>query len=720
MGRRLRMADGLWTVIFSSPLDTCFVKYYVEQKSTRLVTKRLDTSMLLNDINNGVVEILPAEDRIIPQMGPKARARLERDWNLVMSVKEVYGPTYEGLFNHEPKVALRDIFQTHKVSVTTGWDKIGKYLRGGLKKSALVDPRYYNGCGSVNRKRINGRHPLNSHEGKPLSEYDFSAFDFGMRILLGSGNQGYSSAYRTMAGMFYCDVVDGKLAVTEKPSQRRFEYYCKCRMTAEQRLKAEMNEREFINDCRYIFDTNITNTLRVGTDIEIDAFEPGIQLVSAQDPTKLVGKATVYTAMDIRTRMILATSVGFEENSYIGISNLLRNLLVDDNYNKIMLLGFMDVDRNLVPGNVHPERAYLDRGPEMKAKDTIAMFNNLHITLSSEPPATGSMKGMIERSYRSFMDIVRPELEHYGLTTGKYGDNGRKTAALTIEGFEKLMMRYVIYHNSTPNSKYILTPEMLAEKPKAVSPVWLWCFGISQPGIAPDRVPPEEKRRIVFDLMKEVNATFTREGIVFEHLVYDARVNARLKDLCIASRKNANKRHSDGTRFNSIRCAIDPRDIGNIYVRDGSDVIEIPINTNRCGFGPGMSWAIYETRFLPEIRRLIRESKTERDIASIMMKAYTAHLAETNRRFTYADVKNETENLAKEKAYLNYKGKLGNTLKELDGEEPDSAEEITLVLTEPDENMVFDGDEDTDNDSEESAPEVSTSESMRSKFFDLL
>ena len=723
MGRRLKMEDGVWTVIFSSPFDTYLVEQRHEatqkQESTRLVRKRLDTSMLFNDINNGIVEILPAEDRIIPQMSPGADARLERDYDLVNAVKEVYGPTYEGLFNHEPKVALQDIFRTYKVSVTTGWDKIGKYLRGGLKKSALVDPRYYKECPNVNRKKINGRRPLDSHEGKPLTEYDLNAFAFGMRILLGSGKQGYTSSYRTMAGMFYCDVVDGKLTVTEMPSQRRFEYYCKCRMTEEQRLKAQKNEREFTNDCRYIFDTNITNTLRIGTDIEIDAFEPGIQLVSAQDPTRLVGKATVYTAMDIRTRMILAVSVGFEENSYIGISNLMRNLLVDDNYNRLMLLGFKDVDRDLVPGNIHPERAYLDRGPEMKAEDTIAMFKNLHIALSSEPPATGSMKGMVERSYRTFMDTVRPELENYGLTTGKYGDNGRKTAALTIEGFEKLMMRYILYHNSTPNSKFILTPEMLAAKPKVVSPVWLWRFGVSQPGIAPDRVPSEDKRRIVFELMKEVVATLTREGIVFKHLVYDARVNDRLKDLCIASKRNANKRHPDGTRFNDLKCAIDPRDIGSIYVRDGSNVIEIPINTGRCGFGPGMSWAIFETRFLPEINRLIRESKTERDVAAIMMKSYIAYLAETNRRYTYADVKNETENLAKEKAFLNYQGKLGNTLRELDGDNPDPADEVTLVLTKPDENPDCDEDDGADNGSEESDPEAGTGESMKSKFYDL-
>lgn len=713
-GRVLRTSTGLWTVICPTP----FATYVVKRDSTRLTREVLDTVKLLDDINNGAVELLELESRVIPpMMSNKAEERLKRDWDIVMDIKAVYGPTYEGLFNHEPKVALQDIFRTHGVSVTTGWNIIGRFLRSGMKKSALVDPRYYSEEREVNRTKVNGRRPLdpNAPEGKPLTEYDYASFDYGLRLLLGSGKQGYTSAYRTMLGSRYCDVVDGKLTFTEVPSQRRFEYYCKSKMTAEQRLKAQMSEREFVNDCRYIYDTNITNTLRIGSDIEIDAFEPEVQLVSDQDTTKLVGKATVYTVMDIKTRMILAVSVGFEENSYIGLSNLMRNLLVDDNYNRMMLLGFQDVDRDLVPPNIHPETAYLDRGPEMKAEDSIEMFRKLGITLSSEPPATGSMKGMIERSYRTFMEIVRPELENYGLTTGKHGDNGRKTAALTVDGFEKLMMRYIIYHNSTPNSKYILTPEMLALKPKAVSPVWLWQFGMAQGGMEPDLVPPAEKRRIVFELMKEVKAIFTRQGIVFEHLVYDVRVSARLLDLCIASEKNANKRHPDGTIFNSIKCARDPRDIGNLYVEMGSDYITVPINTARCGFGSGMSWAVYEARFLPEIRRLIRESKSERDIAAIMMKAYVAYLAETNRRYTYADVKHEKENLAKEKAYLNYKTNLGNSLKELNGEEPAPADVIMIDMSEQD--GLFIPDEPDDNTSE--TGDVPSDRSKKSRFFDL-
>lgn len=712
-GCTLRNARGLWTVICTDPIDT----YVVRRDSSRLVREVLDTMKLHDDIRSRTVEILEVEKRVIPKMSPDAEKRLERDWEVVMRVKALYGPTYGGLFTHKKKPELQEIFRTCGVPVTIGWKIVGRFLRNGMTKAALLDPRYLSTDRKTIRTRVNGRRPLDPEapERRPLSEYDYAAFEFGLKILLGSTRQGYASAYRTMMGARYCEIVDGKLKIRDAPSQRRFEYYCKNRMTEEQRLRAKRTEREFVNDCRYIFDTNITNTLRVGSDIEIDAFEPEIQLVSGQDSTRLVGKATVYTAMDIRTRMILAVSVGFEENSYIGISNLMRNLLVDDNYDRMLRFGFEDVDRNLVPQNIHPETAYLDRGPEMKADDTISMFRKLGITLSSEPPATGSMKGMIERSYRTFMETIRPELENYGLTTGKHGDNGRKTAALTVDGFEKLMMRYVIYHNSTPNSKYILTPEMIARKPKTVSPVWLWEFGISRKGMGPDFVPSAEKRRILFDLMKEIDATFTREGIVFEHLVYDAREDGRLRDLCMASKKNANKQYPDGRRLNKVRCLRDPRDIGKIYVQMGPDYITVHINVNRCGFNGGMSWAVYENRFLPQIKKLIRKGKAERDIAAIMFKAYTAYLAETNRRFTYADVKNETENLAKEKAYLNYRDNLGNTLRELDGEDPMPADVITIDMTEQDGEFIPDEPDDDTSDT----GDVPSDRSKKSRFFDL-
>ena len=679
-GLSFRTAIGDWVVLYETQTAVRLLRTDV----SCLTKIDVDRPSFIERVNEGEFKYLEDPPKVVPPMSKTAKRRLENDWALVQDVRMAYGPQYSALFTHERKEDLWRIFEKHGLKKTAGMEKVSNWLKGGMSKVALVDPRYLKKRTKFVRVRKNGaptKRVTDLTHMRPLSEDDIAAFEHGLRYWLSSEKPCYTAAYGFIRLNYYSEVENGTIKFCPAPSQRRFEYYVKTHTTEEQRLRATMKEREFFNNLRLIYDTNITNAIRPGSDVEIDAFEPGIQLVSSQDPTKLVGKATIYTVMDIKTRMLLDVSVGFEENSVIGITNLMRNLLTRDLLNWMRKNGIEDVGRDVVPGNVHPTMVYLDRGPEMKADETVEVFGRLGINVSLEPPATGSMKGMVERSYRTFMDLVRSELKNYGLTTGQNGDNGRKTAALTVEGFEKLMLRFIVTHNCTPISKFIMRPDMLAQPDVEKTPRWLWKYETSLPGMGPDYVATPQKTQIIYDLMDEKEATIARDGISLRHLVFKVEDDPDLKDRCIASKSHAGKRHKDGSLFNSAVVRIDRRDIGNVYVRRDGTIKSLPINTARCGFGPGMSWAVYETRFLPKILELERAGKEEREIQRAMFQAYTAYIAETSRRFTYASTEAETENLASEKAYLNFKDNLGNTLKELNGETPDSADEIKLDVS---------------------------------------
>ena len=683
-GLRFRTAFGDWTVIYEDKAMCRILRTDVSG------LRKMDIVRpgFVDRLNAGEFKVVKETTDVVPPMSVEARNRLANDWDMVQEVRATYGPDYSALFTHERKEDLWRIFERHGMKKTSGMDKVGRFLKGGMCRTALVDPRYLSKGRSFNRTRKNGapvRKPTACDYDRPLSEDDYAAFEHGLRYWLHSEKPCWTAAYGFVRLNYYSDVEDGKLVLRPAPSQRRFEYYCKTHTTAEQRLKAGMKEREFFNNLRLVYDTNISNAYRAGADVEIDAFEPDIQLVSSQDPTKLVGKATVYTVMDVKTRMLLDISVGFEENSVIGITNLVRNLLTRDLLNWMHRCGLEDVGRDVVPGNVHPTTVYLDRGPEMKADETIEVLGRVGIRdIRLEPPATGSMKGMVERSYRTFMDSVRSELVNYGLTTGKHGDNGKKTAALTIEGFEKLMLRFIVTHNSSPVSKYILTKDMLAQKNVEKSPRWLWKYETSRPGTTVDYVPVSLMADIIYQLMDEVTATITREGLVYNRLVYAVSGDPELRDRCIAHGENAGKRHKSGEIFNSVNVRIDRRDIGALYINRDGKIVSLPINTARCGFGPGMPWAVFETRFLPTIRDAEREGKETAKIQRMMLQAYTAYIAETSRRLTYASTEHETENLAAEKAFMNYKDNLGNTLRELEGKDPAPADVIELNPEDPD------------------------------------
>lgn len=63
--------------------------------------------------------------------------------------------------------------------------------------------------------------------------------------------------------------------------------------------------------------------------VEIDACEADVSLVSELDPDQAIGRPIVYFMIDVYSRIILAVSVAFDNNSILGITNLFLNLADD-------------------------------------------------------------------------------------------------------------------------------------------------------------------------------------------------------------------------------------------------------------------------------------------------------------------------------------------------------------------------------------------------------
>lgn len=66
----------------------------------------------------------------------------------------------------------------------------------------------------------------------------------------------------------------------------------------------------------------MSNVYGPGDMVEIDAVEVDLSIVSELDRSKVVGRPIMYVMVDIFTRMILAISVSFDNNSMIALTNL--------------------------------------------------------------------------------------------------------------------------------------------------------------------------------------------------------------------------------------------------------------------------------------------------------------------------------------------------------------------------------------------------------------
>ena len=112
--------------------------------------------------------------------------------------------------------------------------------------------------------------------------------------------------------------------------------------------------------------------------VEIDACEVDISLVSSLDNNKTIGRPIVYFMIDVYTRLILAVSVAFDNNSILGVTNLFINLS-DDKKKYCAKYGIEYDNDKIWPSNIIPRRLRVDRGSEFKSKEFDRICNELGI-----------------------------------------------------------------------------------------------------------------------------------------------------------------------------------------------------------------------------------------------------------------------------------------------------------------------------------------------------
>ena len=78
-------------------------------------------------------------------------------------------------------------------------------------------------------------------------------------------------------------------------------------------LRSRLGDSDYERDHRKVLGTVLNDCLGVGHLYEIDATIADVYLVSSEDPSKIVGKPTLYLIIDRKSRLI----VGF----YFGLEN---------------------------------------------------------------------------------------------------------------------------------------------------------------------------------------------------------------------------------------------------------------------------------------------------------------------------------------------------------------------------------------------------------------
>lgn len=396
-----------------------------------------------------------------------------------------------------------------------------------------------------------------------------------------------SRRYRkvSLVGIYHIMIAstDWKNAQTpnDRPSLRQWYYYVSTHLSAEERIRGTNGDLDFDNNFRPAPGDSVHDAIGVMDLCEIDETEIDAYVVDVDENGKrrVVGRPIVYTMLDVYSRMIVAFSCAFDNNSVEGAIALLANLAT----HKFQFVGEvtggrLELDSEAWPDAGKPHRLRSDHGAEYVSHGFEEILDRLGINLELVPVASGRSKGAEERAFRSLMDTQLALLEHNGRVTHQYDSDHIQRACLTLEDYKKLVLNSVIAHNVRHNTKYPASPDQQSSLPD-FSPAALWKYSVERYGV-PE--PISNQSDFIYSLLFDITsyATISRRGIHVKigdgELVYWDNENHDLAELSIRA----------GDTKVPFQCRIDKRSLKTIYYRnDAGNIVAVPLyeksNLNR-------------------------------------------------------------------------------------------------------------------------------------------
>lgn len=552
---------------------------------------------------------------------------------LMQFIMQEYGPLYEKLYGKTTKTNLKKTMEDLGIQRDAAWRAIRRFLQSGLDMAAIVDGRSLR-SGKRNPYKYSKKtgHPTMNALGKgvPLTDEIRTYFDEAIKDFLIGRAKTKKDAYMTMIEKHFINEEETPTGIRVsvlpdnlRPTLKQFLNYTRVRVPQEEIDKAKTSAREQRNNKRLLLSDNLQGVMGPGDLCEVDECEIDLSLVSVENPSVTVGRPIVYVMIDVYTRMIVAYSVAFDNNSVLGITNCFLNLL-DDKQELCNRFG-IQIGANEWPSKILPHRLRSDYGAEYisHAMDTICC--KLGVAKELVSPATGSLKGQVEQLFHQIHAAQNSLLEGKGLIEKRYDSNHHQEAILNIQEFEAVLLTYIVGHNRKYMEKYPLTKDMRQQNVEPC-PIDLWKYGVSLNG-SPRPITNEVMFR--HSLLLPVKASVGRAGITFKGLFYiNLQDEALLRDMYLASTHGKKKLES---------ACIDPRNIGHLYyIREGK-LMTASLNYKKTGMKEYEGMTLSEYNALHNKKKdddaIGRETNLQMDIAirdrqaKIVSEAQKRHLS---------------------------------------------------------------------------------------------
>ena len=539
----------------------------------------LQTEELRDKVYDGKLIVHEPEVRRVIDLSGMTSALRDRflvKRKFIRKIEEDFGPTFLELAGHARKDTFNTIIREFKIPKNSAWRYVRLYLQSGMDESAFLRKETDSKPPEYGYKAKTGRKSDDIQSGVIIDEHVRKHFQEALDYYKSGRAKTMQAAFDRMNQKHYMRtdidsegrLVQRLMPASERPTLRQFTYFVNKSLSKEDKDRIKTSAQEQRNNKRLLLSDNLKNVMGPGDCIEMDEVEVDVSLVSQIDPGQTVGRPIVYAMVDVYTRLIIAVSVAFDNNSVLGMTNCLMNL-AEDKVELCQRYG-IQIAPDVWPFGFIPRTIRADRGSEYRSKEAKRIFNELNVNLELVPGGSGSLKGSVEQLFHQMHAVQNPLLEGKGLIQKRHDSKHHLQATLTIEDFKRILYNFVVTHNQRYMKDYPMTHDMIAAK-VTPTPSALWKYGVAKYG---NPRPIVNQDQFHYTLLKPVSVRISRKGITYKGLYY-----MDFTDLALQQQM-----YMLGTKRESLEMRIDPRDVGALYMLDKQNQLKkVPLNPHRTG-----------------------------------------------------------------------------------------------------------------------------------------
>lgn len=323
------------------------------------------------------------------------------------------------------------------------------------------------------------------------------------------------TAYTMMLKAKYCDAYG--VLLPKYPSYNQFRYFYRKHRKMENYYISRDGIKDYQRNKRPLLGDGVQEFApAIGTAM-LDGTTCDIYLVN--DRGQPIGRPVLIVACDANTSFCIGYSLLWEGGTY-SLQRLMLNILED----KVALCERMGIQ--ITPEhwavNQLPAVMVTDGGSEYKGQ-TFEQIVEIGVTLVNLPSYRPELKGTVEKLFDLVQNSYKDLLKGKGVIMPDFQERGshdyRKDAVLTIEEFERIVVRCIVHYNcERVIQNYPYTTEMLTNGvlPYA-NTIWNWKKNESGANLI-----DISAKDLILTLLPRTNGKFTRYGLKANRLRYYA------------------------------------------------------------------------------------------------------------------------------------------------------------------------------------------------------